>query len=412
LFDIFRGMDISKKNARRGIPVSPKLHTKQIQTGLAIGYRRGKTGGYWSARRHVQGQKYTFWAIAEADDTLAADGISVLSYDQAAEKARKWWAEQEAIRKGDVLPGMYTVAMAMGDYLADQEKRKGKDNENVAWTRMRVNKHIINAPIGSIHLPDLKDRHVDAWFTALGDARKPRKGETEEQALQRSQSSANRQFTTLKAGLNFAFRKRRVSTQVWQRVEPHKGADVPRERYLELEECKRLTDACPGDFKLMIWAGLHSAARYNELCLLKVANYSSKTHQLRITKRAHSKSKGHYINLTPEADAFFAAVCADRDPREPMFVQSTGIFKGQAWKHGQERSPMRQASKLAKIEPAIGFHCLRHTVASHLAMAGTPMLVISHMLGHKDTRMVESTYGHLSPSYVSDTIRANMPSYA
>jgi integrase len=405
-------MDISKKNARLRLPVGPKLHTKQLQTGLHMGYRKGLKGGYWSARRHVDGQKYAFWAIAEADDTAPADGVGVLSYDQAAEKARKWWAEQEAIRKGDVLPGFYSVAMAMHDYLADQEKRKGKDNQNLAWTRMRVTKHIVNAPIGSIHLPNLKDTHVEAWFQALGDARKPRKGETEAQALQRAQSSANRQFTTLKAALNFAFRKRRVSTHVWQRIAAHKGADVARERYLELNECKRLIEACSGDFKLMVQAGLHSAARYNELCLLTVSDYSPSTRQLRIAKRAHSKTKGRYINLTPEADAFFAGVCAGRSPAEPMFIQTTGVFKGEAWKHGQERFPMRQACKLANIAPPVGYHCLRHTIASQLAMAGTPMLVIAYLLGHSSTRMVESNYGHLAASYVSDTIRANMPSFA
>jgi hypothetical protein len=40
------------------------------------------------------------------------------------------------------------------------------------------------------------------------------------------------------------------------------------------------------------------------------------------------------------------------------------------------------------------------------------MLVIAHMLGHKSTRMVEANYGHLAKSYVSDTIRANMPSFS
>jgi integrase len=93
-----------------------------------------------------------------------------------------------------------------------------------------------------------------------------------------------------------------------------------------------------------------------------------------------------------------------------MFIQTTGIFKGQPFKHGQERFPMRIACKLAKIE-RVGFHCLRHTVASHSAMNGMPMLVIAHMLGHSSTRMVESNYGHLSDTYISDQIRTNMPSF-
>ena len=30
-------------------------------------------------------------------------------------------------------------------------------------------------------------------------------------------------------------------------------------------------------------------------------------------------------------------------------------------------------------------------------------------MGHSDTRMTEKHYAHLAPSYVADTIRANLP---
>jgi len=42
-------------------------------------------------------------------------------------------------------------------------------------------------------------------------------------------------------------------------------------------------------------------------------------------------------------------------------------------------------------------HSLRHTFASHLAMAGTPIPVIKDLLGHADisTTMI---YSHLSPN--------------
>ena len=70
---------------------------------------------------------------------------------------------------------------------------------------------------------------------------------------------------------------------------------------------------------------------------------------------------------------------------------------------------MIAASNAAKIEPAVGFHILRHTYASRLALRGVPMRVIADQLGHADTRMTEKHYAHLSPSYVADTIRQNFP---
>ena len=37
------------------------------------------------------------------------------------------------------------------------------------------------------------------------------------------------------------------------------------------------------------------------------------------------------------------------------------------------------------------------------------MRVIADALGHADTRVTERHYAHLSPSYVAETIRANLP---
>jgi integrase len=402
-------MDISKKIIRRQIEPGSKLYTHKLQSGLHLGFRKGKTGSYWTIKLHVDGWKYRYWALSEADDTEPADGKCVLSFSQAATKAREWWAKEEAIRKGEVLPGFYTVAMAMRDYLADQEARKGAI-ACLAITRLSVAKHVTNSSIGGIHLPDLKHFHIDAWFNALGALRRPRKGSSEAQDIQRAQSTANRTYTNLKSGLNFAFRKGRVSTKPWERVKPHKGVDVARERHLELDECKRLIECRPGDFKLMIQAALDSGARYGQICALKVGDYYADTNRLHIAKPAHSKSKGRYIGLTVDAGAFFAGVCAGREAEEPMFIHTTGMFKGKPWKHGQERSPMRVACKAAKITPAIGYHILRHTVASHLAMAGTPMPVIARMLGHSSARIVELHYGHLSETYASDQLPTNMPS--
>jgi hypothetical protein len=39
-------------------------------------------------------------------------------------------------------------------------------------------------------------------------------------------------------------------------------------------------------------------------------------------------------------------------------------------------------------------------------MRGVPLAVIAAQLGHADTRMVERHYGHLSPNYIAETVRA------
>jgi integrase len=80
-----------------------------------------------------------------------------------------------------------------------------------------------------------------------------------------------------------------------------------------------------------------------------------------------------------------------------------------AWKRAEQLRPMREACARVGIIPAVGFHVLRHTHASILAMQGVPMMVIARQLGHADTRMTERHYAHLAPNYVADTIRASFP---
>ena len=72
---------------------------------------------------------------------------------------------------------------------------------------------------------------------------------------------------------------------------------------------------------------------------------------------------------------------------------------------------MRLACERAKIEPAVGFHQLRHTYCSLAIMAGAPLPVVAANVGHSDTRMVEHHYGHLAASYVADAIRAAVPRF-
>jgi len=72
----------------------------------------------------------------------------------------------------------------------------------------------------------------------------------------------------------------------------------------------------------------------------------------------------------------------------------------------EQQRPLATACKAARIDPSVNFHGLRHTYASRLAMPNVPLAVIAAQLGHSDTRMVEKHYGHLSPGYVADTVRA------
>jgi integrase len=106
-----------------------------------------------------------------------------------------------------------------------------------------------------------------------------------------------------------------------------------------------------------------------------------------------------------QAPELIERLICGRFPADMLFKRDDG----RGWKRAEQLRPMREVGARAGIVPEIGFHVLRHTRASILAMQAVPMAVIARQLGHSDTRMTERHYAHLAPNYVANTIRASFP---
>jgi integrase len=144
------------------------------------------------------------------------------------------------------------------------------------------------------------------------------------------------------------------------------------------------------------------------LAALTTEDFNARGGTLRLSSRKGDGSeKIHHAVLTAEGVAFFERLCAGRARDAAIFPKG----EGSAWDKSHQARPMREACERAKIKPAIGFHGLRHTWASHAVMNGVPLLVVAKNLGHSDTRMVERHYGHLAPSYIADAIRSGAPRF-
>src|SRR5665647_114731 len=95
---------IQSPTARARLAVRAEPYYRSLQSGLALGYRRGIHGGTWLARmRDPLRDGYTETKIGPADD----DGektVQGLSYDEAAQRARELYAIEEAKRTSGVHP--------------------------------------------------------------------------------------------------------------------------------------------------------------------------------------------------------------------------------------------------------------------------------------------------------------------
>lgn len=405
-----RDATLESKSARSALKVRGKPYYRGIGPGLHIGYRKGKKGGRWVARLYAGEGSYRVHILADADDTLNADGKSVLDFWQAQEVARSLHASRT--NGSERATRRCTVAEAIEDYLEWMEGARKSSQD----TRYRA-EALILPDLGKIDTGKLTAKQIRAWQRKIAETPprlRTKPGEEQQyrdtpdgpDATRRRRASANRTLTVLKAALNRAWREGHVASDAeWRRVEPYEGVETARTRYLTIAEAQRLMNASEPSFKRLVQAALQTGARYGELGALVVADFNPDSGT--VTIQQSKSGKARHIVLTDEGAAFFEAETIGKDGADLVFMTKTGG----AWAKSAQARPMAEACRIAKISPPIGFHGLRHTWASHAVMNGVPLLVVAKNLGHADTRMVERHYGHLAPSYVADAIRAGAPRF-
>jgi integrase len=409
---IVRDVALATRSARLRLPARPKPYWRLIEQGLHLGYRRRTTGGTWIARRRNDRGIYREAKLGLADDLQDANGDTILDFSQAQRNARTWWTHEQRVANGLGTMRPYTVAHAISDYIEDYRRRGGKAADSIESVARRN----IVPELGSLPVVKLTTRCLLDWHRGI--AERPRCWRSRSgaepklatfdrkdiEAVRRRRATANRVLTYLKASLNHAWREGLVpSDNAWRRVKPFKSVDAPVVRYLSNDEIARLLNACQGAFRDLVHAALLTGCRYGELCRLKVCDYNRDVETLTI--REAKSGRVRHVTLTGEAPELLQRLISGRSLADMMFKRDDG----RGWKRAEQLRPMREVCVRAGIVPAIGFHVLRHTHASILAMQAVPMAVIARQLGHSDTRMTERHYAHLAPNYVADTIRASFP---
>jgi integrase len=396
---------LETRAARERLRRSKQPYWRLISVGCYIGYYRGARTGAWVARcRKTGGKGYFQRTVGEADDLLDANGVTILSFRQAQERARAWLDEIFVAQHGR--PDRYTVGDALDDYL---DCFSGKSLEK---TRHTIDRHI-RPVLGKRPVCQLTTAELSKFQSSLasrpsvyranreGVAKlRPNQGDN----IRRGKANANRIFTPLKAALNRAFNDGKVPDDTaWRRVKPYRKVSAARIRYFTKAEIAALMIATEPWFRAIIQGALFTGARWSEIHKMKVrdVDLGSGTILFPDTKGGRPR----HVHLTDEGVHFFARQCAGKLLGDPVFLNQHGRVLGPS----HQIRPMAETCLKAKIEPA-GFHILRHTYGSTLAMAGVPLAVIAEALGHADERITRKHYAHLSPSYIRDAVRSGLGS--
>lgn len=404
-----RNSKLDTRTSRLKLPEGTRIYTT-VGEGLALGYRRTTKGyGTWEVRYRANG-KYSYLALGDADDYQKSDGVKVLTYFQAQDKAREI-VEQVKTSSG-VIKKPITVEDAAITYLKWYQLNRKAYKE----TKNTIDTHIL--PIfGKTHISDITTNQIKHWHQKLATTPPRRRTQVSvkqkfgdppntDEGKRSRKSTANRILTVLKAILNKTFNDDFVKDDTtWRKVKPFPNTDEPITRFLTATESLRLINACPADLRQLVKAALFTGARFGELVRLQTKHVNLDTGMIYITPEAKS-GKGRHIPLHLDAIDFFKTIIAGNVGSDLVLRKSDGKL----WGKNHQVRPLREACIVAKIEPPISFHELRHTYASMLAQLGVDLLSISKLLGHADIRITSRHYAHLCDKTLKDAVY-KLPSF-
>jgi hypothetical protein len=195
----------------------------------------------WVVRSYAGASSYMVETIAEADDYADADGLRVLTFWQAQDRARK----STRVRPS----GPYKITDAIIDYLVELEGRA-----SYVDTKHRLEAYAVPS-LGDKHIDKLTAETLRHWHRDLARAPKRTRGAprpldlNDPEAVRRRKVSANRILGLLKGALNHAFREGNAASDVeWRKVKPFPKVNRSRATYLTLAECERLLNAAGPEF--------------------------------------------------------------------------------------------------------------------------------------------------------------------
>jgi hypothetical protein len=259
-----------------------KPYFRAIDPGLHLAYRRNTTGGTWNVRLYLGDGKYQMALLGTADDLGDADGTTVLNFSQAKPQRAPVTRRRRVLPMGCPSPTLgRTVSTERSMIFLRGWRARAAGKRTLPTGAPRPRRTFGPSLATSASTGSLPSK------LAIGCTGSPRRRRAcaarpaSRRVIAMSiwpiprrarRSAVNRVFGILKAALNRVWHDHKVaSDQAWRRVKPFKGVTASRVRYLQLDECRRLLNAAnDGDhFRDIVEAGLHSGARWSELCRLK-----------------------------------------------------------------------------------------------------------------------------------------------
>jgi integrase len=339
----------------------------RLNTGCYLGYRKLKNGeGTWVARWRDEEGKQRYRALNYYE-----------SYDAAAKEADKWFNNN----KSGIVPDKLRVSEICEQYV--EHLRIHKSLNSAKDADGRFNRLVYNREFGNIELDKLRSIDVTKWLNLQIADIDPE--DVEE--LRKAKVGGNRNLTSLKAALNFAYRNRLVGSDAgWKPVLRFSNVNRRREYFLTLAERRRLLNACPEDLRRFVTALLLTGARPGEISEVKLADFDKSQGTLVL----QGKTGRRIVSLSTSAVKFFIECCKGKIGNTLIFTRSDGM----QWKKDFWKKLFKKAVQQAGLPDDIVLYSLRHCAISEMISGGVDSFLVAKLTG-TSTAMIDQHYGHL-----------------
>jgi len=169
-----------------------------------------------------------------------------------------------------------------------------------------------------------------------------------------------------------------------------------------IESRQLISDQSEPMWNCMILVALRTGMRLGELLGLEWSdiNWESRIITVRqsFVRGVMGTPKNGKIRYIPIAAEAYDALMNMRRVHGRVFV-----LPDREITHRVAANAINRVCKRTGVRKIGGWHLLRHTFASHLAMEGIPIPVVQELLGHS-TIVMTMRYAHLSPSKLSESV--------
>lgn len=418
------------RTARMKLKPRHEPYIRLITEGVHLIYRRSTVpnhAGAWGVRRYLGNKQYETTKIGQADDlaNIPADGEDVLTFAQA-EAAARAWANGQASAERTAERSAVTVRVAIEAYITERVARHARAG---ADARLRLRRHVLEAPIADVAILDLTEQALHDWRAGLKRGGRCRKKNDAPIAA----ATLARLMNDVRAALNEAARRAKAPADllavIKNALRAPRGATRIREKQTladaDVQRIVKCAEAVDEDFGFLVALLAATGARFDQLARVTVADFQPGARRIMVpvTAKGEAQKQITHIPVPLHEDVVkrIHPLTEGRAGHEPLLLrwhhrqvpgdptQGRAIawerVERRRWQHASEMARMWHATlTAAKLPKTLVPYSLRHSSIVRQLRGRLSVSLVAHVHDTSES-MIRKHYGPYIVDLSEDLLR-------